>query len=406
MNRIISTIIVVLVSINFQFAQDRLSGKTFATRSEVIARKGMVATNHPLASQIGVEILKKGGSAVDAAIAANAFLGFADPAMNGIGGDLFAIVWDAEEQKLFGLNASGRSPKNLSLDHFYEEGLRRFPASGPLPVTVPGCVDGWYELHGKFGKLSMAELLAPAIQYAEDGVPVTEEIADIMAYLERDLLPAYHPTKEVVWTDFPEFAKVYRSQGRFPVKGDLFKNPDLAETLRKIGEGGREAFYQGPIAEAICQHMQSLGGFLSLEDFHSHQSEWVEPVSTSYRDVDVWELPPNSQGASVLQMLNILEGYDLASYGFGSVEHIHLFCEAKKLAYADLAAYYADPAFTDLPMQKLLSKSYAEERRSQIDPTRAGRFGPGLEEDQHTIYLTVADRDGNMVSLIQSNSWL
>ena len=406
MYRIVLVLFFMLIWVSDHYGQDRLSGRTFATRSEVIARNGMVATHHPIATQISVEILKKGGTAVDAAIAANAFLGFADPAMNGIGGDLFAIVWDAQEQKLFGLNASGRAPEALHLDHFKNEGYTQIPASGPLPVTVPGCVDGWFELHNKFGKLSMQELLSAAISYAREGIPVAEEIAEMMAYLDRELLPSYHPSKTVEWTDFPQFNALYRSRGRFPVKGELFKNPELGQTLQTIAEQGRGAFYQGSFAEIICKHVQGLGGFLSDEDFKNHRSQWVEPVSTNYRGVDVWELPPNGQGASVLQMLNILEGYDLNSYGFGSVEHIHLFSEAKKLAYADLATYYGDPEYADLPLHELLSKSYAGKRRNQIDLARAKNFGPGLEEDQHTIYLTVADGAGNMVSLIQSNSWL
>lgn len=395
-----------LTSFTALLAQDRLSGATFATRSEVLARHGMAATNHPLATQVALDVLKKGGTAADAAIAANAFLGFADPAMNGVGGDLFAIVWSAKDKKLYGLNGSGRSPKGLSLDYFTEKKLRSIPAAGPLPVTVPGCVDGWFELHEKFGKLPMEQLLAPAIAYAREGIPVAQEVADMMAYLERNLLPTYAPDGKIAFADFPEFCKVYRKGGRFPVKGEIFANPDLANTLELIAKGGRDAFYKGKIAATIAADMKTTGGFLTVEDFAAHRSSWVEPVSTNYRGYDVWELPPNSQGMAVLEMLNILEGYDLARYGFGSTEHIHYFTEAKKLAYADLGEFYGDPAFSDLPVTELRSEEYADARRKLIQPNRAGRYGPGLPDDNHTIYLTVADDEGNMVSLIQSNSWL
>lgn len=385
-------------------AQDRLSGETFATRSEVIARNGMAATNHPLASQIALDILRQGGSAVDAAIAANAFLGFADPAMNGLGGDLFAIVWN--DQQLYGLNGSGRSAKALQASYFAQNGMNRIPASGPLPVTVPGCVDAWVELHGKFGKLDFQDLLQPTIQYAREGIAVTEEIAEMMDYLDRDLIHSYGLPASFTWEDMPGFNQLYRKNGRFPHKGELYQNPDLARSLELIAAKGRDAFYQGVLAETIVAHLQSLGGFLTLEDFASHQSSWIEPVSTNYRGYDIWELPPNAQGLAVLQMLNILEGYDMSSFGFGSSEHLHYFTEAKKLVYADLAAYYGDPDFHELLVPELLSKEYAAKRRAEIGDDRAQNYGPGLASDNHTIYLTVADKDGNMVSLIQSNSWL
>ncbi|MCO6479700.1 MAG: gamma-glutamyltransferase [Phaeodactylibacter sp.] len=387
-------------------AQDRLSGKTFATRSEVLARNGMAATSHPLATQVALDILKKGGTAVDAAIAANAFLGFADPAMNGIGGDLFAIVWNAEEEKLYGLNGSGRSPRGLTPEYFTSWDIKSIPPSGPLPVTVPGCVDAWFELHSKFGKLPVKQLLQPAIDYAREGIPVAPEVADMMAYLERNLLPSYASGGDISFEDFPEFCKVYRKGGGFPVKGDIYANPDLAKTLEMIAEEGRAAFYEGDIAAAIAEYMRNNGGFLTEEDFAGHRSEWVEPVSTNYRGYDVWELPPNGQGISVLQMLNILEGYNLSEYGFGSVEHLHYFAEAKKLAYADRAKYYGDPAVGEVPVETLISKAYAARRRKLIKDEMTGSYGPGLEDGNHTIYLTVADREGNMVSLIQSNSWL
>ena len=386
--------------------QDRLSGKKFATRSEVLARNGMAATNHPLATQIALNILQKGGTAVDAAIAANAFLGFADPAMNGVGGDLFAIVWNAKEEKLYGLNGSGKSPRSLAMEYFRSNKMKRIPAASPLAVTMPGCVDAWFELHEKFGKLPVDQLFQPAIDYAREGIPVAPEVADMMAYLERNLLPSYASDGEIAFEDFPEFSKIYRKGGDFPIKGDIYSNPDLANTLEKIAKGGRDAYYKGEIAATIVNYMKENGGFLSAADFAAHNSEWIDPVSTNYRGYDIWELPPNGQGISVLQMLNILEGYDLAEYGFGSKEHVHYFAEAKKLAYADRAKYYGDPAVNDLPVETLITKEYAERRRQLINDQMKGNYGPGLEDGNHTIYLTVADKDGNMVSLIQSNSWL
>ncbi|NND08473.1 MAG: gamma-glutamyltransferase [Saprospiraceae bacterium] len=386
--------------------QDRLSGKKFATRSEVMTVNGMAATNHPIATQVALEILKKGGTAVDAAIAANAFLGFADPAMNGIGGDLFAIVWNADEKKLYGLNGSGKSPQSLSKNYFSSRNMRTISPAGPLPVTVPGCVDAWFELHRKFGKLPVKQLLQPTIDYARQGIPTAPEVADMMAYLERNLLPSYSADGDISFEDFPEFCKVYRKDGHFPIKGDIFTNPDLANTLQKIATDGRDAFYKGHIATEIAAYMKDHGGFLSNKDFAAHSSDWIDPVSTNYRGFDIWELPPNGQGISVLQMLNILEKYNMTKYGFGSVEHIHYFAEAKKLTYADRAKYYGDPNVNNLPVETLISKDYAERRRQLISDNHKGNYGPGLEDDNHTIYLTVADKDGNMVSLIQSNSWL
>lgn len=388
------------------FAQDRLSGELFATRSEVIAKNGMAATNHPIASQIAIEILKNGGSAADAAIAANAFLGFADPAMNGLGGDMFAIVWSAEDEMLYGLNASGKSPANMTIEHFRERNLNSIPASNPMAVTVPGVVDGWFELHNKFGTLPFEHLLEPTIQYAKEGVAITAETAELMDFLERDLIHGYSLPDDFEWGDLEYFSSLYRPNGRFPHKGELFKNEDLANSLQRVADIGRDAFYDGEIGEAIVNHLQELGGFMTMDDLRNHSSKWVDPVSVNYRGYDVWEIPPNAQGMSVLQMLNILEGYDLSGYGFGSVEHVHYFTEAKKLAYADMRKYYGDPEFSDLPIDELLSKEYAAERRMEIRDDWVQSYGPGLESDNHTIYLTVADKEGNMVSLIQSNSWL
>jgi len=375
-------------------AMDRVTGKMFATRSEVIATHGMAATSQPLATQVALDILKSGGNAIDAAIAANAMLGLVEPTGNGIGGDLFAIVWDAKTQRLYGLNASGRSPKGLTLDYFKENNLKSIPAYGPLPVSVPGAVDGWFELNKKFGSMEMEKILAPAIAYAREGFPVTELIA---YYMDRSA---------VRLGKYDGFKETYMPGGHTPRKGEIFKNPRLADTLEKIARGGRDEFYKGDIARTIDGFMKSQEGFLSYEDLASHHSEWVEPVSTNYRGYDVWELPPNGQGIAALQMLNVLEAYDIAAMGFGSTDYIHTFVEAKKLAFEDRARFYADPDFHKIPVTELISKTYADGRRVLIDPVKAARTfdagNPALEEGD-TIYLTTADSAGNMVSLIQSN---
>ncbi len=375
-------------------AYDRLTGKPFASRSEVLARHGMAATSHPLASQAAIDILKRGGTAVDAALAANAVLALVEPVSCGIGGDLFALVWEAKSAKLHGLNASGRSPFGLTLDYFQERGLTRIPAYGPLPVSVPGCVDGWFELHARFGVLSMAEILAPAIDYAREGFPVTEVIA-------------YYWARNVgLLQGFPGFAEVFMPGGRAPAKGEIFRNPRLALTLERIGREGRDLFYRGEFARTIASYVAKQGGFLSYRDMAEHASEWVEPVSASYRGYEVWELPPNGQGIAVLQILNILAGFDLRQAGFGSTEHLHAFIEAKKLAFEDRAKFYADPQFNELPVERLISMDYADARRRLIDPNRAAAAYPAGDaalEGGDTIYLTVADGQGNMVSLIQSN---
>ncbi|RPE80064.1 gamma-glutamyltransferase [Vulcaniibacterium tengchongense] len=380
---------------------DRIAGKPFATRSEVYAPHAMAATSHPLATQIALDVMKQGGSAVDAAIAANAALGLMEPTGNGIGGDLFAIVWDPKTRKLYGYNGSGRSPKSLTLAEFRKRGLKEVPPHGPLPVTVPGAVDAWFALHGRFGKRAMADDLAPAIRYAREGHPVHETIA----YYWNLSVPRL--------SQWPGFAEQFTVAGagpgdrRAPRTGEIWKNPNLARTLEKIAQGGRDAFYKGEIARAIDAYFRANGGFLSYEDLASHRGEWVEPVSTNYRGYDVWELPPNGQGIAALQMLNLLEGYDLKSYGFGSPEHVHLFAEAKKLAFADRAASYADPDFYKTPVARLISKEYARQRRKLISPDKAMKAAepgviPQLNEGD-TIYLATADADGMMVSLIQSN---
>ena len=381
----------VLISLNLS-SQDRITGEIFSSRSEVIAKNGMVATSHPLASQVGIDILKKGGNAIDAAIAANAALGLMEPTGNGIGGDLFAIVWIEKEKKLYGLNASGRSPENLTLEYFKENDFKTIPPYGPLPVSVPGCVDGWFELHDKFGKIKMNEILDPTIKYAENGFPVTELVSYYMKNASKN------------FKDYPNFQETYFIDKSTPLKGQIFKNPDLAKTLKIISENGRKGFYEGNIAKIISDFIQDQGGFLSYKDLKNHKSEWIEPVSTNYRGYDVWELPPNGQGIAALQILNLLEGYDIKSMGFGSADYIHHFVEAKKIAFADRAKYYADTDFNDIPVDFLISKEYSNNRRNEIDSEKsASNVLPGNIENGDTIYLTTADSEGNMVSLIQSN---
>ena len=374
---------------------DRITGRAFATRSDVIAPHAMAATSHPLATQIALDVMKQGGTAMDAAIAANAALGLMEPTGNGIGGDLFAIVWDPKTKKLHGYNGSGRSPKSLTLEYFKQQGITDIPAHGPLPVSVPGAVDGWFALHDRFGKLPMRDVLAPTIRYARDGHPVHQTIA---YYWERSV-PRL--------SKFPGFTEQFTVAGRAPRTGEMWKNPYLADTLQKIADGGRDAFYKGDIARTIDTYFKANGGFLSYEDMAAHHGEWVEPVSTNYRGYDVWELPPNGQGIAALQMLNVLEGYDFSKIPFGSPEHVHLLVEAKKLAFADRARWYADPAFQPAPVARLISKPYARERARLISPDKVLReVQPGTPkelEEGDTIYLTVADKDGMMVSLIQSN---
>ena len=374
-------------------AVDRLASKPFATRSEVIAPHAMAATSHPLATQIALDVMKQGGSAVDAAIAANAALGLMEPTGNGVGGDLFAMVWDPKTKKLYGYNGSGRSPGKLSLKWFEKNGFKSVPSYGPLPVTVPGAVRGWSDLHAKFGALSMQKNLAPTIAYARNGHPVAETIA----YYWNLSVPRLGK--------YPGFNEQFTISGKAPVKGQVWKNPNLANTLQSIADGGSDAFYKGRIAKTIADYIQSQGGFLSVEDLAAHKGEWVEPISTTYRGVRVWELPPNGQGLAALQMLNILELTDFSKIAFGSPEHVHTFVEAKKLAFADRAALYADPDFVKTPVERLLSKSYATERSKLIDPNKAMKAvdaGAALNQGD-TIYLTVADANGMMVSLIQSN---
>lgn len=379
------------------------------SRSPVYAANGMAATAQPLASQVAVDILKAGGSAVDAAIAANAALGLMEPTGNGIGGDLFAIIWDPGTEKLYGLNASGRSPAGRTLQEMRAKAASApgydgegIPPLGHLPITVPGAVDGWFEMHARFGKLSMRKVLEPAIRYAEDGFPVSPVIANDfrrnLARFERGL-DAIGPFENARATYFENGA---------PQAGDIFRNPDLARTYSVLAKKGRDAFYNGSISKTMVAFFSRVGGDLTAEDFANHKSEWVAPACVVYRDgYELCELPPNGQGFAALQMANILKNVELANYARGSATVLHFITEAKRLAFEDLARYYADPAFVDVPVDRLLSDAYGRERFALIDPERARvDIRPGdakVESEGDTTYLTVADKSGMMVSLIQSN---
>ena len=371
---------------------DRITGLEFASRSEVIATNGMAATSHPLATQTAIAILKKGGNAIDAAIAANAVLGLVEPTGCGIGGDLFAIIWSADKNKLYGLNSSGPAPQNISIEKLKRNGIEKIPPYGPLPVTVPGAVAGWVAIHKKFGLLEFNELFIDAINYAEYGFPVSELVS---YYLERS---------SKIFASYPNFKDVWMPNGKTPKKGEIFINKNLAQNYKDIANTYGESFYNGKIAETIVNAVNNKGGFFTLSDLNSFEPEWINPVSTNYRGYDVWELPPNGQGIAALQILNILERFDIESMGFGSSEYIHLFTEAKKVVYEDRAKYYADTNFSNIPVEKLISKEYAKDRSKLINFKKSSKsFNPGNLENGDTIYLTVADRFGNMVSLIQSN---
>lgn len=357
-------------------------------RSEVIACHGMVCTSQPLASLAGIDILKQGGNAIDAAIAANAMLGLVEPMSCGPGGDLFAILWSARERKLFGLNASGRAPANWSIEAARCLGLAEIPGNSPLSWSVPGCASGWEMMQQRFGQMSLKEVLAPSIHYALEGFPISPMITAAWVFNPGEA---------------PTLAETFMPSGKPPKCGDLFRNHGLAETYRLLAREGAAAFYQGEIAERIVRFSERNGGRFSREDFASHTADWIEPASTSYRGFDVWELPPNGQGIAVLQMLNILESFDIGSLEPGSAAHLHLLIEAKKLVYEDRATYYTDPAFEKIPLEWLISKEYAQKRARQIDPHRASDdVLPGCAPGSDTIYLATSDREGNMVSLIQS----
>ncbi len=373
---------------------DRPFGDPQQSRSVVLARNGIVATSHPLAAQVGLDVLRSGGNAADAAIAANAMLGVVEPMSCGIGGDLFVIYWDSKTEKLYGLNASGRSPYSLTRDEFARRGMKQIPDEGPLSWSVPGCVSGWDELNRRFGTKPLGELLQPSIETAEDGFPVTEIIAGYWRGAEGSL------------ARWPDSAATYLiDDTRAPRFGEVFANPRLAASYRLIAEDGADAFYKGEIAKKIVAFSQDNGGYLSLKDFADHKSEWVDPVSTNYRGYDVWELPPNGQGIAALEMLNVLEPFDVRALGPGNPDYLHLFVEAKKLAFADRAKFYSDPAFNDLPVAELISREYAHQQAKRIDPDKAAtdipagdpRLGHG-----DTIYLTVVDKDRNCCSFIES----
>ncbi|WP_375164689.1 gamma-glutamyltransferase [Temperatibacter marinus] len=384
---------------------DRIHAAPWATRSSVLGMNGMAATSHPLASQVAIDILKKGGNAVDAAIAANAALGLMEPTGNGIGGDLFAIIWDPETKKLYGVNASGRSPKGQTFEQLKARigDVKEIPNWGSVAVTVPGAVSGWDLMHKKFGKMAWAETLQPAITYATEGFPVTEVIGYYLN-LSAKAFPA-NQEKEGI-EEIENFLTTYTKGGLAYKEGEIFKNPDLARTLTMIAKSGADAFYKGPLADTMDAYFKRIGGALRKEDFASHTANWIAPAKVNYRGYDVWELPPNGQGIAALQMLNVLEAYDLKSMGFGSADHLHVMAEAKKLAFEDRARFYADPDFYNVPLKGLLSKDYASERRKYIAMDTAMTkvdHGPAKLLEGDTIYMTVADKNGMMVSLIQSN---
>ncbi len=362
-------------------------------RSMTISSEGMVACCHPLAAQIGIDVLKNGGNAVDAAVAINAALGLMEPMSCGVGGDLFALIWDSKTEKIYGLNASGRSPLSINREVFQQKGMSQIPLTGPLSWSVPGCVDGWHQLLSSHGTLTFEQVLQPSIRYAEKGHPVPRVIAgyfadSLKAMKDKDLGVVFFPNQKA------------------PAEGDVFKNPRLAEVYRLVAENGRDGFYRGPVAEAIAAYSQKNGGYLSLEDFYQHESLWVEPVSINYRGYDVWQIPPPGQGIAVLQMLNILKHFDIAAHQWGSADYWHLLIEAKKLAYADRAKYYADPKFSNVAWQKLLSDSYAEQQAKKINFKVAAKSANAADESvfqSDTTYITVVDKDRNCCSLIQSN---
>ena len=382
---------------------DRYSGPGFATRAPVLATHGMAATAQPLATQIAIDVLKRGGSAVDAAIAANAALGLMEPVGCGIGGDLYAIVWDPKTGKLHGYNGSGRSPMGRSLEDLKRKlnGRTDMPSHGSLTVTVPGAVDGWFALHERFGKLSMKKVLEPAIRYAEQGYPVSQLVAD---YWRRNFRGFERNAKDI--EEIANAKATYLIDGRAPAHGEIFRNPDLARTYRALAAGGRNAFYKGKLAKTMDAYFRRIGGDLRLKDFAAHTGDWVDPVGVNYRGYDVYELPPNTQGIAALQMLKMLEAYDLKSMGRGSADAIHVMVEAKRLAFEDLYKFYADTASYNAPIEELVSDGYAAKRRALIDMKRANPNTPPGEiklRNGDTTYLTTADSDGMMVSLIQSN---
>ncbi len=373
--------------------QEKLDNRN-SNRSTVACQNGIVCASQPLAAMAGIDILKAGGNCIDAAICTNAVLGLMEPNSDGMGGDLFAILWSQQDQRLYGLNASGRAPYAWNLDEAARRGLTQIPRISPLSWSVPGCVSGWASLSERFGTLTLARCLEAAISYAEEGFPLSPLVA---ANFERDAL--FNSIGD------SSLASVYRPDGVAPKFGDIFRNPMLARSYRQIAEGGPEAFYRGEIAERIVAKSDELGGYMKMRDLADHSSDWVEPLSTNYRGYDVWELPPNGQGITVLQILNLLEHFDFGELEPNSAEHLHLLLEAKRLAFEDRARFFADPDFAEIPTDWLISKDYAAQRVKLIDPMVASRrIGPGDPDlDSDTIYMTCADSAGNMISLIQSN---
>ncbi len=357
----------------------------------VYASRGMVACANYFATQAGLRILMQGGNAIDAAIAANATMTVVYPSTCSAGGDIFMLIWHEKSQKLYALNGSGRAPQGMRPEYFAAQGMQSIPERGPLAINVPGAVDGWFAALERFGSLPAETLLAPAIEYAQDGVPVTARLGGWLA------------KAELLLKRWDSSATIFLAGKRPPRAGELLRQPQLARTYRVLAKEGRDAFYTGPLARSITDYVQKVGGVLSMEDMRQHHSDWVEPISTSYRGYDVYEFPPNTQGITALEMLNIIEGYDLKSFGYHSGDYLHVLLEAKKLAFADRDTCVSDPAFVDVPVERLLSKAYAEEQRKRINPRRASAsVTSGLEKEGDTMYLCVADGEGNVVSLIQS----
>jgi gamma-glutamyltranspeptidase/glutathione hydrolase len=380
---------------------DRITGAPFATRSTVWGTQEAAATAHPMATVVAMDTLRAGGTAVDAAIAANAALGLLEPTGCGIGGDMFAMLWDPKQRKVVGINGSGRSPRGLSLETVRSRAKdNHIPSHGAVSVSVPGAVDGWWTLHQRYGRLAWADLFKPAIALAERGTPVPQTIA---YYLERNMAGFDRPDRRIEETENAK--RTYAPGGRTPREGEVFRNPDLARTYGMIAEGGRDAFYDGPIADTIERYFRRIGGWMNRADLSSHRSEWTEPLVANYRGVDVYGLAPNSQGLSTLQILSILEGFDLKGMGFQSAASLHHQAEAKRLAFEDRARFFADPTFYRAPLERLNSKAYAAERRRLIRPDRVMPAIPIPDAPSRgdTTYFTVADRDGMMISLIQSN---
>jgi gamma-glutamyltranspeptidase len=357
----------------------------------VYASRGMVACANYFATQAGLRILMQGGNAIDAAIAANATMTVVYPSTCSAGGDIFMLIWHEKSQRLYALNGSGRAPRGMRPEYFAAQGMQSIPERGPLAINVPGAVDGWFAALDRFGSLPAETVLASAIEYAQDGVPVTAKLGGWLA------------KAELLLKRWDSSANIFLADKRPARTGELLRQPQLARTYRTLAKEGRDAFYNGPLAQSITDYVQKVGGVLSMEDMRQHHSDWVEPISTGYRGYDVYEFPPNTQGITALEMLNIIEGYDIKSFGYHSSEYLHVLLEAKKLAFADRDTYVSDPAFVDVPVERLLSKAYAEEQRKRINPRRtSASVTSGLEKEGDTMYLCVADGEGNVVSLIQS----